>query len=209
LRAEVWWRAGRPRQALQLLGDPPAPEAALARQLQHALLQALAVQALGDGPRAATLWQALWPRVPSGRSAELALRTLALASVVLPPPLARATLDDLVARGEAAGAPAAAGLARLRRAACAWRDGDLPAALRDVEALLAQRTRLRHLYLPTAEWLALAVAVLEAAGQDARAADLRQQARAWFEGEVRPELPPGCEGDWLAHPAWCGLFLAA
>lgn len=206
LRAEVWWRAGQPALALQWLGEAPPAQAAVARQVQHALLRALAVQALGDGADAAAQWQALWRRVPEGGSAGLALRAQALASVVLPPGAARAALGKLVARGDAAGVPAAAGLARLRRAACAWRDGDLPAALQDIHWLMAQRQRLRHLYLPTAEWLCLAVTVLEAAGQGAHARRLRQQAMAWFDAELRPELPPGCEGSWRAHPAWAGLF---
>jgi DNA-binding SARP family transcriptional activator len=208
LRAEAWWRAGRPGMALQLLGDAPPADAALARQVHHALLQALAVQALGDGERAAALWRLLWRRVPAGGSAGVALRAQALASVVLPAKAARKVLGDLVARGEAAGAPAAAGLARLRRAACAWRDGDLPAALLDVEWLLLQRARLRHLYLPTAEWLSTAAKVLEATGHAARARTLRGQARSWFETELRPELPTGCEAAWLLHPAWAGLVRA-
>ena len=114
LQAEIWLRAGQPQQALSALGEAPPANAAVARQLQWALLQALAVQQSGDGARAATLWRGLRTRVPAGRSAGLRLRALALSSVVLPWHEARHELDGLVALAEDAGVPAAAGLARRR-----------------------------------------------------------------------------------------------
>jgi len=206
LQAEIWLRAGQPQQALSALGEAPPANAAVARQLQWALLQALAVQQSGDGARAATLWRGLRTRVPAGRSAGLRLRALALSSVVLAWREARPELDGLVALAEDAGVPAAAGLARLRRAAFAWRAGDMAQAVADVETLLAQRPRLQHLYLPKAELLALAHGVLQSAGRSAAAARVRREALAWAAAEALPQLPPACRAGWLDHPAHGGLF---
>ena len=210
LQAEVWLRVGRPGPALRLLGPPPPAHTPLVRQLNWRLLQATAVQLQGDGRHATLLWHELRARLPPGQSAGVRLRAAVLSSVVLPAQEARAELSKWVAVAEQAGMPAGAGQARLRRAAFAWRSGDLPEALADVRWLLAQRARLQHLYLPTAELLALACAVLDEAAQTAparaEAAALRAEARAWFVTQVQPELPRGCEASWCAHPAHRGLF---
>jgi DNA-binding SARP family transcriptional activator len=206
LRAEAWLRAGQPAQALLALGDAPPAQASLARRLNHALLQAQAVQAGGDNERAAALWRALARQLPVVQSAGVALRAGALCSVVLPAADARARLDALLLCGQRSGVPAAEGLARLRRAACAWREGDRRTALADVHWLTAQRLRLRHLYLPQAELLALCLRILSEAGRARQAQALRQQVQPWFETELQPQLPAGSEAAWHAHPAWSGLL---
>jgi len=206
LQAEIWLRAGQAPRAPDALGPAPSADATVARQLQWALLQALAVQQSGDGERAAALWRALRARVPAGRSAGLRLRALALSSVVLPWREARPELDGLVELAEAAGTTAAAGLARLRRAAFALRAGDLALAVADVQTLLGQRPLLQHLYLPMAELWALAHRVLQAAGPPATAAGVQRDARAWAAAQALPQLPPGGLASWLAHPAHGGLF---
>jgi hypothetical protein len=178
----------------------------LARRINHALLQAQAVMASGDGERAAAQWRALARLLPPVQSSGVAFRAAALCSVVLPPAEARVRLDALVQIGGQQGVPAIAGLARLRRAACAWRDGDRRTALADVHWLLAQRPRLCHLYLPQAELLALSLRILAAAGRTGEAEAVRQQACTWFTTELQPQLPAGSEAAWRMHPAWRGLL---
>ena len=108
LQAEIWLRVDQAPRALESLGTAPSASATVTRQLQWALLQALAVQQSGDGERAAALWLTLRSRVPAGRTVGLRLRALALSSVVLPWRDARPELDGLVALAETAGTPAAA-----------------------------------------------------------------------------------------------------
>jgi DNA-binding SARP family transcriptional activator len=206
LRAEIWWRAGQPTRALTVLGPPPGSSAALPRRLNHGLLTALCRQTLGDAGAATAAWQQLLAAVGEAQGVGVGLRAQALASVVLPPAAARQLLEQLATRAATAGQVPAQGLVRLRRAACAWRDGDLPAALQDVRWLQQHAAALRHLYVPGGEWRALVGRVLVAAGRHDEARAWHQSAWQWALTEVRDQLPPEGWATWRAHPAHRPLF---
>ncbi|MFN9745358.1 MAG: BTAD domain-containing putative transcriptional regulator [Betaproteobacteria bacterium] len=209
LRAEVWWRCGQFDRARAELGPDPGPELPLPRRLNHGLVALLTLQASGDSAAAGAGWRALRAALPDGGGIGLLLRVRALSSVVVPFAEARCELDRLSRVAAAGGSPPAEGLARLRRAAHLWRAGEREPALDDVQWLLDHASQLRHLYVPGGEWRALAYALLRADGRQAEAEALRAAALEWFEREVRPQLPPGTESGWLAHPAYGTLFADA
>lgn len=206
LRAEIWWRIGQPARALAVLGPPPADDAPLPRRLNHDVVTAMCRQSLGESDRAVRAWQRVLAAAGNARGVGVALRALALASVVLPPAEARRLLADLLVRAEEAGAMPAQGLVRLRRAAWAWRVGEHDAALEDLRWLQQHADAVRHLYVPGGEWRALLHRVLVATGRHDEARAWQQAARQWARVVVQGQLPPGGWPAWCAHPAYQPLF---
>jgi hypothetical protein len=207
LQAEVAWRKGDFAAALAQLGAMPDAGQPLARRVNHLLNQAQALQALGDEGAANAGWVALNGLLAGAQGVGVALRAQALASVVLPADEALALLAELVARAERANSPPAAGIARLRRLAWAWRTGALATAAADADWLVAHAPHIRHIYVPGGEWRALVVRLHAALGHVSQARALRSEAARWFDTEVLPQLPPGAEPRWRSHPAYFDLFL--
>jgi tetratricopeptide (TPR) repeat protein len=198
VRAEVWLRAGETCRGLAVLACLSPEALTLPTRLHHGLLEAWALQAEGRADEAIACWRALRALTPADRGVGVALRARVLSCVVVPAAEARAELDALVIRAEAAGAVAAEGIARLRRAAWALRDERPADAHADLRWLLRRRPALRHLYLPMAELEAFA---LRLSPDPSR----RRAALAWRDAEVLPHLPPGSRAAWSSCPAWAEL----